>query len=299
MEKILLGAYLSILAAFITAAASIVKLVNEKESKTTDYRQSWTDSVRKSLSQLIASITLQANYLLARAELVQKLASAHAKKAKPEHEKIKDSITDYLQEELGATNKSIRENRQCIQQNYALTALHFKPHDEIFIKIESKFELANQFLHEMTNMKGEEHNSERKVLKEKISSIVNEITETSRHILKTEWEHVKKGEPAYKTTKNWSLYIGIATFSVLLLSGIYMLAVAYVSPPQSPTQPRPPATATTTGPSDAKQAAATERVEVHQNVTVPQMVCKQASSQKASPKDQCKPQPVQAPSSEN
>lgn len=30
MEKILLAAYLSVLAAFITATASIVKLVNEK-----------------------------------------------------------------------------------------------------------------------------------------------------------------------------------------------------------------------------------------------------------------------------
>lgn len=295
MEKILLGAYLSIFAAFITAAASIVKLVNEKESKTTDYRQSWTDSVRKSLSQLIASITLQANYLLAKVDIAQKLASAHTTEAKPEHEKFKYSVTEYLQEELVAINKSIRENRQCIQQNYALTALHFKPHDEIFIKIESKFELTNQFLDEMANLKGDDHNSERKVIREKIRAIVNEITETSRHILKTEWEHVKKGEPAYKTTKNWSLYIGIATFSVLLLSGIYMLAVAYVSPPQQPAQPLPPASA----PIADKQAAASERVEVHQNVTVPPVFCKQNSVQKAYPKVPCKPQHVQPPAPEN
>jgi hypothetical protein len=272
-----------------------VKLVNEKESKTTDYRQSWTDSVRKSLSQFIASITLQANYLLARADIAQKLTSVHSTETKPEQEKIKDSVTEFLQEELVATNKSIRENRQCIQQNYALTALHFKPHDEIFIKIESKFELANQFLDEMANIKDDDYNSERKVIREKISAIVNEITETSRHILKTEWEHVKKGEPAYKTTKNWSLYIGIATFSVLLISGIYMLAVAYVSPTQQPTQSLPPASA----PIADKQAAASERVEVHQNVTVPPVFCKQASVQQASPKIPCKPQLVQTAVPEN
>lgn len=295
MEKILLGAYLSIFAAFITAAASIVKLVNEKESKTTDYRQSWTDSVRKSLSQLIASITLQANYLFARAEIAHKLVSAHTREPRPEQERLKDSVTEHLQEELAAIKKSIRENRQCIQQNYALTALHFKPHDEIFIKIESKFELANQFLDEMANLKGDDHISERKVIRERIRAIVNEMTETSRHILKTEWEHVKKGEPAYKATKNWSLYIGIATFSVLLLSGIYMLAVAYVSPPQQPTRPLPPMSA----PIADKQAAASERVEVHQNVSVPPVFCKQDSAQKASPKVLCKPQHVQTPAPEN
>lgn len=242
MEKILLGAYLSILAAFITAAASIVKLVNEKESKTTDYRQSWTDSVRKSLSQLIASITLQANYLVSRAEIAQQLGSTHSKQAEPDQEKIKESITEYLQEELIAINKSIRENRQYIQQNYSLTALHFKPHDEIFIKIENKFELANQLLHDMASMQGKEKNNERNIAREKINSMANEITETARHILKTEWEHVKKGEPTYKITKNWSLYIGISAFSILLFIGIYMLAVVNSSPPRPSNQSPQPTT---------------------------------------------------------
>lgn len=224
MEKILLAAYLSILAAFITAAASIVKLVNEKESKTTDYRQSWTDSVRKSLSQLIASITLQANYLVSRIELAHRLQSVHFKKAQPEHEKAKDSLADYLSDQLAELDKSIRDNRQCIQQNYALTALHFKPHDEIFIKIEAKFEMAESLIKEMSKLTEEENDGERRVLRERISSIVSEITDTSRFILKTEWENVKKGEPAYRSTKNWSLYIGVAAFAVLLVSGIYMIA---------------------------------------------------------------------------
>ena len=226
MEKILLGAYLSILAAFITAAASIVKLVNEKESKTTDYRQSWTDSVRKSLSQFIASITLQSSYFIARSDINQKIDSNHSEQSEPDKEKIKE----YLRDELSAINKSIRENRQYIQQNYALTALHFKPHDEIFIKIENKFELANQLLHNMEHMQGKQENSELNTTREKIKTIANEITETSRHILKTEWEHVKKGEPTYKITKNWSLYIGISAFSILLFIGIYMLAVANANP---------------------------------------------------------------------
>ncbi|QVE15078.1 MULTISPECIES: hypothetical protein [Pseudomonas] len=56
MDKILLTAFLTALAGFITAALSVVKLVNEKESKTTEFRQSWTESARAALSDLIAKL---------------------------------------------------------------------------------------------------------------------------------------------------------------------------------------------------------------------------------------------------
>lgn len=228
MEKILLGAYLSVLAAFITAVSSIVKLVNEKESKTTDYRQSWTDSVRKSLSQLIASISLQANYIAKREQIKTKLA-AHIVPQNPNREKANDAITDFLKDRLQSINDLINENQQTIQQNYALTALHFKPNDEIFIKIENKVDQAEQLLQEMVEITGSDQDGKRNVIKEKILTITNEVSQTSRFILKTEWETVKKGEPAYKTTKNWSLYIGISTFAVLVISGIYILALSQAS----------------------------------------------------------------------
>jgi hypothetical protein len=63
MDKIFLTAFLSALAGFITATLSIVKLVNEKESKTTEYRQAWTDSLRKSFAELIGLINAQAGNL--------------------------------------------------------------------------------------------------------------------------------------------------------------------------------------------------------------------------------------------
>jgi len=65
MDKILLTAFLSALAGFITAILSIVKLVNEKESKTTDYRQNWTDSVRGELANLIGLLNAQAAQIAA------------------------------------------------------------------------------------------------------------------------------------------------------------------------------------------------------------------------------------------
>jgi len=51
-DRILVTLFVSVLVAFVTAALSIVRLVNDKEGKTTDYRQAWTDSVRKSLESV-------------------------------------------------------------------------------------------------------------------------------------------------------------------------------------------------------------------------------------------------------
>lgn len=64
MDKVLLTAFLTALAGFITAALSIVKLVNEKESKTTEYRQAWTESVRTAMAELIAKINAKASTMV-------------------------------------------------------------------------------------------------------------------------------------------------------------------------------------------------------------------------------------------
>jgi len=71
MDKILLTVFLSALAGFITAALSIVKLVNEKESKTSDYRQAWTETARTAFSELIASINSLAALLASNKKVVK------------------------------------------------------------------------------------------------------------------------------------------------------------------------------------------------------------------------------------
>lgn len=224
MDKILFGAYLSVLAAFITAAVSIVKLVNEKESKTTDYRQSWTDSVRSALSQLIGSISLQSSYLHNRTDLLNNLIKTHSTNAEPDQAATKEAVLAYLTESLKELNTLILENRQNIQKYYALTSLHFKPNDEVFLKIEHKYEQVEDLLQKLVDAKEPEKEGDRREYKEKVSTAVTELTNTSRYILKTEWEHVKSGESAYRRTKAWSQYIGIATFAILVFCGIYMLA---------------------------------------------------------------------------
>jgi uncharacterized protein YdcH (DUF465 family) len=228
MEKFLFGAYLSVLAAFITAAISIVKLVNEKESKTTDYRQSWTDSARNALSQLIGSMALQASHIQSRTEISHRLISIHETTSTPEDAKSKDSVTKLLSDSYSDINNRIMENRQNIQRYYALTTLHFKPNDEVFSRIEQKYDQIEKALQDLAGANDKHQDADRRELKEKILTATNELTHTSRHILKTEWEHVKAGEPAYKIIKAWSQYVGIGTFAILVFCGIYMLAYTQI-----------------------------------------------------------------------
>lgn len=221
MEKILLGAYLSILATFITAVVSIVKLVNEKESKTTDYRQSWTNSVRSSMSELIASIRLQATNHLMHSNIADEIQRLYNLDNVPEQKKDEqNSITDYQKSRLKELDKLIATTEQTILKSYALTKLHFKPNDLSFSQIENKTEELQYLLRQLQ----EANALNRNLLHEKINAGILELTGFSRFILKTEWENVKSGEPAFKNTKRWSFIGGVSAFSILVMSGLFMIA---------------------------------------------------------------------------
>lgn len=221
MDKLLLAAFLSSLAGFLTAVLSIVKLVNEKESKTTEYRQAWTESVRKSLAELVGQINAQAGHISTSAGLHQTILSSLKENKKIDaqgederHMRVK-SILDGAYKE---TQQDVREARKEIYQAYALARLHFKPNDLSFNRIEQKFDTIMQLMEELSK---EADSKERGILKEKIHSAAAEVTNYSRDILKTEWEAVKKGEPAYQKTKTWSIAGCILMLFLLFSIGIH------------------------------------------------------------------------------
>lgn len=220
MDKVLLTAFLTALAGFITAALSIVKLVNEKESKTTDYRQSWTESARESLAELIGNLNSFAsstnNSLLHHHTFIELI-----KKTPPEeeHAKIIHQETININKQLLQDNAvSQKENLQKIYHTYAKVRLHFKPDDLSFNRIEQKFDYCMGKIDEMRSTKKK---SKRLKIKEQIHAATGDMSSYARHILKTEWETVKIGEPAYKKTKKWSIWACVAMLFVLFTIGIH------------------------------------------------------------------------------
>lgn len=222
VDKILLTAFLTALAGFITAALSIVKLVNEKESKTTEYRQAWTDSVRESLSVLIGKITALAS-MASVGSATYKHFLKLIQEGESESERVeavrKDAINVSKNAWLEAT-KDYKTLHGEIYQAYAKVRLHFKPDDTSFSRIEHKFEYCMDLIAEIHRCKND---SKRAKLKEKIYSAANEITGYSRNILKQEWETVKLGEPAYKHTKRWSIRICVIMLFILLTIGVHAI----------------------------------------------------------------------------
>lgn len=229
-NRILLTLFVSVLVAFVTAALSIVRLVNDKEGKTTDYRQAWTESLRKSLAELVSNINAFSGAIVRNVEYVDQINAVLQEQHERNLEKITETdatLKNHLVEQIAAERAHIRSLQRDLHQSYELTRLHFKPNDLSFARIEQKFDVVLGLLTEINNAKGESANQDRLLVKEKIHAICSDITAYARDILKTEWENVKRGEPAYQQTKRFSLAGGAAALFVLFLFG-GAAAVSYI-----------------------------------------------------------------------
>jgi hypothetical protein len=218
MDKILLTAFLSALAGFITAVISIVKLVNEKEGKITDYRQTWTTSLRICMADLIAKMNTQAGNIAQSSQLVKQMNDLMKNEVKDSEENKHKRYVDFVEDRIKNSHDSIREMRKEIYQAYALVRLHFKPNDLSFSRVENKFDVIMNLF---TEIHEKDDKMEVAAAKEKVHAATNEMTNYCRDILKIEWEHVKNGEPSYKKTRKWSVVGGVVMLFILISIGVH------------------------------------------------------------------------------
>ena len=218
-DRLVIAAFVSVLVGFVTAVLSIVRLVNDKESKTTDYRQGWTDSLRTCVADLISNINTLAGEIVRQLDSNDKLnemgkdSSALSEDNKVLRENLIKAIADH--------DSHIRDLRQKMHQSYALTRLHFKPNDEAFTPLENKFDVIVENINKLEKLTGPSNLPDRLVVRERIFSDVMEITGYARFILKTTWETVKRGEKAYELTKKWSFRGGALALIILMLFGLF------------------------------------------------------------------------------
>jgi hypothetical protein len=225
-DKVLLTVFVTVLIGFLTAAMSIVRLVNDKESKTTDYRQTWTDSLRKCFASLISNINILASITTSRmssADNIKDLIDHEFENEDIKIQALAEKTRAYFDQRLLDEDEHIREVRRSMHESYALTRLHFKPNDLSFARVEQKFDVILELFEKLRDLPDKKAEGERKVQREKIRAASDEITAFSRDILKTEWEAVKKGERAYQRTKFWSLAGGAVALVGLSIFGIAAL----------------------------------------------------------------------------
>ncbi len=200
MDKLLLTAIISAFAALLTAALSIVKLVSDKEGKTTDYRQAWTESARAAFAELITAINAQAATIKNEAISRHRLTNATIEESN-EPNPINSFKLNFIKDRLSEHQKAFLDQRKTIYSAFATLSLHFKNEDPHFLVFSDKFRAAEALLNKMKDTKKDKKQDK---LKLKIHSNAEELSVLARSMLKQEWETIKKGETAYQQIKRWS-----------------------------------------------------------------------------------------------
>ena len=240
-DRVLLPVFVTVLVGFVTATLSIVRLVNDKEGKTSDHRQHWCDSLRACLADLVSCINSSASEIVNRAESGDRLSALLTKYkghsgAWPESDV---TLRDHLNEVAIDKDSQVRELRKSLYHAYSLTRLHFKPGDPVFAPIEASFTLAIQLMRELSLMGGTDKSRERIERRNEIHKAADSITQAGQEVLKTEWEIVKRGEDVYVLTKKWSVFGGGIAFAILIIFAL--LAASSISKTPPPTNSQGPA----------------------------------------------------------
>lgn len=229
MDKILFSTFFALLAGFIAAAMSFVKLVNDKESRITDYREEWTNSVRKSLADVVAHINSISALLASKsstAVLLVKFSNTLASQQGTDAErKIYQQKFDHQTACLENIKNEIINVQKEMNQTYNFARLHFKQDDHAFSVIEGKFDNVRTLLNELSDSEtGKEKIAE---IRGKLDLYCNDIIVASRGIMKVEWERIKKGELTYQKTKNVAKWGGVVLLFVLFTIGVHATISSY------------------------------------------------------------------------
>lgn len=229
MDKILFFTIVGLFSAFITAVVGFTKLINDKESKVSEFREAWTDTVRHTLAELVSCFRVFFDLI----EKSHKIAVKCDELSTELRSMTYDSVEYKTKNEALLHNKvmlekigeKLLETKTIIHKNIALTSLHFKPNDNEFQHVESKINSI------MTIISDVKYKSEKENKHEKLKIIISksneaeivcrEILYLSRNIMKYEWERIKGGEDNYKKTKklfkNGSLVISVIMAILFLL----------------------------------------------------------------------------------
>ncbi len=189
----------AIAAALIAGFFSFLNLVISKEQKVSEFRQAWIDSLRKDVSQYVASIT----YLAAANDIW-----------------IQQERPNVLQH-----YESMRPSFVEAAQAFTSIILRLNPSDGNK-EIQQK---TQDFLTIMNEVRDAVRNEDYKGAKPLADSLNKKI----QPILKHEWERVKKGEAIYRFTKAVAILIIV---SGLLTASLFAYR-AYVHVPDNVAAP--------------------------------------------------------------
>ena len=221
----------ALLAAFLTAVISFVKLVNDKEGKISEFREQWTTSARQALAELISKLLAIAQVLEERAYRADNCNRTidHIQNSTTDLEKeLLTGMHEYERTMLEKTNELRRELMRDIHHANQLARLHFKLNDPDTAGLECKIDAALDLVATIETVGISSDEEKVKELTARIRMLSAEISMLCRVVIKGEWEKVKRGEPTYVKTKRAAKWAVLVFFMVFVGTiGIH----AYISKP--------------------------------------------------------------------
>lgn len=212
MDKILFSTLIGLFAAFLTAVLGFTKLINDKEGKTSEFRQEWTNSIRKVLADLVSSFT----NLIDLYEKSHKYSAVCYRLSNELFDLSQSDVSDneydnhkegflYNKKMLEMISDEVIEAKKNINAGISMALLHFKPNDIEFQHLEAKFDLVMKIISDINerdfSVPDEGHPRYLAARKKEVELICKDMLYISRSILKGEWERIKSGEINYIKTK--------------------------------------------------------------------------------------------------
>ena len=181
----------SVLAALIAAGISFIHLTLTKEQKISDFRQTWIDGLREDLSTFFS------------------LSRAMARAT----EEVRLSEEQKSNSKFGFTEDQVREMRLPVAQAYYKIKLRLNAGEAYHIQLLRLIDDALAAQISSTRMDSDGT---------KTIPALESAVEYSRHVLKTEWNRVKLGEPNFRRARTWIPII------ILILVIVFCLSIWWV-----------------------------------------------------------------------
>lgn len=196
-------ASLSVLVALVAAALGSLKLIVDKENKTSENRQAWINGVRETISKLVSNISSLAWVAERSGNLIDRKAQLNRHiESQEKNENIQADLersSNVLWTSVEENNRITRDAMHHIHYYWSLAQAYFKGNEPFLLnvrpKIQRVFELVSEFNENVETPKVREGVARR------LEEIANEIVAVLQPVLKDEWERVKKGELQYRVAK--------------------------------------------------------------------------------------------------
>lgn len=214
------GVLLTFTAALITFIFSYIKIINDKEQKTTEFRQKWTDLVREEISRSIKcqAVVWQDHWLESKWALGKTTADTETKtlldgKIEKAQDRILRNIEEY-KKSMSCLQISLNpEEREC--QSLISTIKEIE-----IVEKRGREALLNIFTSNgsMASMEKTKASFDLEIAKK-----IEDANDCARIVLKKEWERIKNGEESYRFAKKSSaIVISVGLFVLVVTAASYL-----------------------------------------------------------------------------